>query len=132
MESTKELINIATVEHPTETLFVASTGTEGNRYIRLKQKSSTVYTNPVARFFMQGLTTRSTLNIPGADTHNISIYPYEPAFFRIIAVIGEIYDIEEICIPIWGGDGMTFKTFKKTGKYKCNLSAKLSFLNLIL
>ena len=126
MESTKELINIATIHRPLESLFTASTGSEGNRYIRLK-RSATVYSNPVARFFMQGITTRSTLNIPGAETHDISIYAYEPAFFRIMAVVGEIYGIEEVCIPIWGGDGMTFKTFKSTGKYKIINTTRLTF-----
>ena len=113
MEGTRELINIATVENP-DTLFLKTADID-NKYIRLKG-SYTVYNRPAARFFMTGLSTFSSLNIPNAPTHEISMYPFEPAFHRIMAVIGQIFDLKLISIPIWGGPGMTFRTFKEKGK----------------
>ena len=112
MKGTKELINIATVENP-DTLFVKPADTD-NKYIRLKG-SYTVYNKPAARFFMLGHTTYSSLNVPNAPNHEISMFPFEPAFHRIIPVIGHIFNLDAITIPIWGGQGMTFRTYKEKG-----------------
>ena len=83
-----------------------------DKYIRLvdskDQKEAT-------HFFLASITTFSSLNIPYHKTHEIAIIPIERTFHRSMAVIGAVYGEEKLYVPIWSGEGTSFRTFKAKG-----------------